>query len=550
MLLASCLLASQVRAADDEAAWLFEPDHVTQIGLDLPTASREALAEDPDEYVRGTVSLKRDDGTKYGPFVVGVKLKGHGSFRTLDGKAAFKLKFNEFVKDQTFLGLEKLTLNNMVQDPTMLHELLAYEAFRATGLPGWRTGYSFLRVNGDAYGVYLNIETPDAVALSRWYPTTQHLYEGELRVDLVPGGAEKYEVDEGDEGDLTDLEALIAAVQSWDNVDAVADLEELTRFWAVEKYVGHWDGYSGRDLTPNNYYLHSDDSGRFTMLPWGTDQTWERRLGYSDPGGVMFNRCLADLACETLYRDAVEDVRATLGALAPHLHRLASDTAALLNPWQRIDPRRETTLEDMQDAIAALLDFVDTRASDPPPWTSPEPPEVAPVPPEVSTVPPEDPPTSDAMEGSTQPAPSDVASQPDGAASDGETDVGAGGPALATPDTRPPVVAASLRASQKLGVVLKSGLRVQLRADEPATFEVELLLGRRLAHDLELERRVGAATIEPAASGTRRATVKLSRAARRKLATQEKVRIIVSLRASDIAGNAAKGTTRTVTLEG
>src|SRR5215203_3284258 len=170
MLLASCLLASQVRAADDEAAWLFEPDHVTQIGLDLPTASREALAEDPDEYVRGTVSLKRDDGTKYGPFVVGVKLKGHGSFRTLDGKAAFKLKFNEFVKDQTFLGLEKLTLNNMVQDPTMLHELLAYEAFRAAGLPGWRTGYSFLRVNGDAFGVYLNIETPDGVALPHWCP--------------------------------------------------------------------------------------------------------------------------------------------------------------------------------------------------------------------------------------------------------------------------------------------------------------------------------------------------------------------------------------------
>ena len=76
MLLASCLLASEVRAADDEAAWLFKPDHVTQIDLDLPTASREALAENPDEYVRGTFSLKR--GRRHEVRAVGRRREAEG----------------------------------------------------------------------------------------------------------------------------------------------------------------------------------------------------------------------------------------------------------------------------------------------------------------------------------------------------------------------------------------------------------------------------------------------------------------------------------------
>ena len=87
-------------------------------------------------------------------------------------KAAFKLKLAHTVKGQRFLGLKTLTLNNMVQDPSMVHELLAYEAFRAVGIPAPRTGYAFVRVNGADYGVYLNVETLDDVSLPRWFSST------------------------------------------------------------------------------------------------------------------------------------------------------------------------------------------------------------------------------------------------------------------------------------------------------------------------------------------------------------------------------------------
>jgi spore coat protein CotH len=307
---------------------------VTKIKLHLPAASRAALKEDPGEYVPARFRLERGNGRTYGPLRIGVRLKGFSSFRPLAGKSAFKIKFDEFVEDQAFQGLEALTLNNMVQDPTMLRELLAYKAFRAVGLPAWRTGYSFLRIDGEAYGVYLNVESPDEVSAARLFPTTSHLYEAEA-VDLTPGAAP--------------------------GVDAVADLEQMTRFWAVEKYIGHWDSYSGRPY-PNNYYLHSDAAGRFTMLPWGTDQTWVTPAGYGNPGGVLFNRCLADAGCAALYRAAVEDVRATLGST--DLRGLAKRTAKRLAPWRAKDPKQEWSERQVRKWTKRLHRFLADRPDD------------------------------------------------------------------------------------------------------------------------------------------------------------------------------------------
>ncbi len=351
-------------AQADEAAALFDPTTVVEIDLDLPSASLDALASDPDEYVDATFSLTGPDGS-YGPLAIGARLKGSASFRPLSAKAAFKLKLAHTVKGQRFLGLKTLTLNNMVQDPSMVHELLAYEAFRAVGIPAPRTGYAFLRVNGTDYGVYLNVETPDDVWLPRWFTSTGHLYEGEA-VDVKHNAAERFEVDEGDESDRADLEALIAAVndpaEGWtERVAPVADLDELTRMWAVEKYIGHRDGYVGNH---NNYYLHSDTAGRFSMIPWGTDQAWTERLPFGSDyaRGRMFTSCLADSACEATYRSALDDVRASISGL--NLEERVTSTAEMLHPWQLADPRSEHSPAQTEAAVLAMLEFIRARPLD------------------------------------------------------------------------------------------------------------------------------------------------------------------------------------------
>ncbi len=366
------LAAPAVAGAEPEpgpAGWLFDPGKVVRIDLGLPDASAEALALDPGEYRPGTFSLE-GDGESFGPLDVGIRLKGSlGSFRTLDQKAAFKVKFDEYVDGQTFFGLEKLTLNNMIQDRSMIHEALSYELFRSLGVPASRTGYAFVSVNDEDFGLYVNVETLDAVALPRWFASTRHLYEGSYLNDVRPGAAGEFEVDEGKSKERDDLEALIAAANAeggdWsEGMAAVADLEEMTLNWAAERYLGHWDGYSGRLVghQPNNYFLHSEDSGVFRMLPWGLDQTWEARLLFDEPGGLLLNRCLADQTCAGMYRDGLREVRAAIAAL--DLDARAAELEGLLRPWQQIDPRREYRMIDIAAGVGRVRDFIVGRAVD------------------------------------------------------------------------------------------------------------------------------------------------------------------------------------------
>src|SRR5215218_9712754 len=98
----------------------------------------------------------------------------------------------------------------------MAHEALTYLAFGALDAPAPRSGYAYLRLNGEDVGLYADIETLDKVALEKRFGTfeepPQHLYEGESGDDVREGGAADFGADEGDESDLTDLEALIDAV--------------------------------------------------------------------------------------------------------------------------------------------------------------------------------------------------------------------------------------------------------------------------------------------------------------------------------------------------
>ncbi len=350
---------AQAALAADEAGPIYDPGQVFFIDLTLSPTEKAKLEAEPGEYVKGTFSMtKSADGTPSGaevPFVSSraaeIRLKGNvgGSFRDLSEKAAFKLKFK---KAEAVLGLRKMTLNNMVQDPSMVHETLAYAAFRAVGVPASRTGYAYVRLNGEDLGVYLDLENLDSVGLPRIFGSfddkTQHLYEGEGGHDVKPGEEADFEVDEGSEEDIGDLEALIEAVNgtgqaTWsERVGPFADLGEMTKMWAVEKYIDHWDGYSGHAepfLRPNNYYLFSEPSGRFQMLPWGADQTWiptkgvsNREVTFDGDGGVLFNKCLEDKACFRQYWEALKGVTAAIAALGPQA--LAENSAAMLASWQ------------------------------------------------------------------------------------------------------------------------------------------------------------------------------------------------------------------------
>jgi hypothetical protein len=398
LLTALLLVAVGVAAAPTLAAeedFLYDPATVNVIEMTLPPAGIVGLENEPFEYqAGGTVVVTPTDGSPGGAGPpsktfenVEIKLKGKplGSFEDLDHKAAFKLKFK---KAEPFFGLRKLTLNNMTQDPSMIHESLAYTAFRAAGVPASRAGYAYVRLNGENFGLHLNLESLDTVSLPKIFGSAfddevQHLYEAnEYGADFYPGKESRFEVDEGAD-DMADLTALIAAVDAAaadplpPSLSNLVDLDEMTRMWAVEKYIGHWDGYAGEGIPgeeefnlhrPNNYYLYSDTSGRFSMLPWGADQTWDRRLEFDGQDGRLFDLCLEDDPCAGMFSAAVANALEMVGGL--DLEARAAATEAMLRPWQALEetPRKPYGAAAIAAAVDDTCAFIGERPAEAAAW--------------------------------------------------------------------------------------------------------------------------------------------------------------------------------------
>ncbi|HTT95028.1 MAG TPA: CotH kinase family protein [Solirubrobacterales bacterium] len=488
-------------AVGGPANWMYEPTSFTEVHLTLPQASITALEAEPKEYVEGTFSIAETDGTpgSAGPFsaplTVGIELKGSlGSMRRLSEKAAFKIKFDKFVDGQSFLGLEKMTLNNMVQDPSMVHEATTYEAFHRMGVPAPHVGYTYLTVNGESYGVHLNIETQDAQSLENEFGTPftappQHLYSGEYGADvsneLLHETAQKkweaLEVSEGKKKEKGDLEALVAAVEGTtpsfsERVAGVADLTEMTKDFLVEKFVGNFDGYAGIApdyYRPNNFYLYSDTAGRFQLMPWGTDQTWQsdEHVDFGTGGGILFSECMADLAgCRQTYLQAAREGLSALDATT--LDTVARCAALELRPWQereatesnwlRLPDPAEDAAENLQketDEVAATRAFIASRPGElaaflgepaPPPGSEPACPPLRPI--------------GGFVEPEAEPEPEP---EPEPKADDGSPDAPVVGPGAASSPGPTPPGAPTTSAGLAVVRVAHRGDSIALRLDVP-----------------------------------------------------------------------------------
>ena len=335
---------------------------IIDLSLQIDENARQSLESAPDADVRATLTSRQDGVDKC--YAVTVHVKGQkGSARPLDDKPALKVKFT---KGERFLGLEHLTLNNMVQDPTMLHEALGYQVYEAAGVPVPKTGYVRLAVNGKDYGLYLNVETTDSLFLEqRFGHGGGILYEGAYGADLREGHEAKFQLHEGADPDHTRLASFIAAVKApGDGVfyggSAQVDTKEFQSMMAAASLLDDWDNY----YAANNYRIYwNPGTERWSFIPTGIDQTFG---GYSTnvygAAGVLFLKCLASERCKTEYSARVREV----ADLFEHLG-LATKMDALLSvvdDASRKDPKKpydDATMQHARDAMRRFIDAQPTR---------------------------------------------------------------------------------------------------------------------------------------------------------------------------------------------
>lgn len=342
----------------DLDAW-FDPGVLHEVRIELDAESRDALADDPRTYVQGNVEV---DGILLR--AAGVRLKGNSSFEDLDGKAAFKIKADEFCPGRTVFGLERLTLNNMVSDPSQSQELINYPLWAAAGLPAARASYAQVWLDGEAYGLYANVESMDDEWLTaRFDDASGDLWEAGDGAEFDDAGLGLWEIKEGD-GDTQALAAVAAALDTDGDLltalDTAVDLDQVLAYWAWKVVVGDPDGYP---WNPNDLFLYGDPDrdGRFVFAPWGFDEGWQDYVAWDNADGRLATVCLADAGCRARFRAEVLAAVTAFEAMDPL--EWAEPAWALTEAVLEDDPRRPYTTAEVLAARAALREAMAGRAA-------------------------------------------------------------------------------------------------------------------------------------------------------------------------------------------
>lgn len=113
---------------------------------------------------------------------VGIRGKGNTSLSTVSSlgseRYSLKIEFDQYDSSITYHGLDKLSLNNLIQDSTMMKDYLAYTMMSEFGAAAPLCSFVYITVNGEDWGLYLAVEGLEDSFLQRNYgPEYGELYK-------------------------------------------------------------------------------------------------------------------------------------------------------------------------------------------------------------------------------------------------------------------------------------------------------------------------------------------------------------------------------------
>ena len=257
---------------------------------------------------------------------VAIRAKGNTSLTQVESygndRYSFKIEFDHYDDSINYKGLDKLCLNNIIQDNTYMKDYLTYQMMGYFGVDAPLCSFVNITVNGENWGLYLAVEAVEESFLERNYGNDYgELYKPDSTGNMGGGGEKPDDIGErptnfpteqgempqmpqqmnGDRGggrsmgsddvsliytdnsydsytnifdnaktDITDADKdrLIDALKQLNensNIDEVVNVEEVIRYFVVHNFVCNFDSYTGSMI--HNYYLYEED-GKMSMIPW------------------------------------------------------------------------------------------------------------------------------------------------------------------------------------------------------------------------------------------------------------------------------------------
>ena len=356
----SPLASPQSRAALSEV--FFGSGVVPHLFIEVSGTNLVLIRRNERQDVRATV---REGDAIYPEVALHVK-GAAGSHRLFDDNPALTLNFDKFWEGHHFHGLDKLHLNNSVQDPTYMTEHLCSTLFREAGVPSPRVAHVRLTLNGRHLGLYVLKEGFDKEFLRRWFRSPNgNLYDGGFLRDIT----EPLERTSGmGRNTRSDLKALAAAALE-PNLDArlaqlerVLDVDRFLSFVALEMMTWHWDGYA---LKKNNYRVYHDPStDKMIFLPHGLDQMFwypnESILPRTERMEGLLARSLLEIP------QAKQRYRERVGMLLTNVFKVEALTNRVNELHARLRPVVVASREDSRgfdNAVRNLRDKIAQRVS-------------------------------------------------------------------------------------------------------------------------------------------------------------------------------------------
>jgi hypothetical protein len=229
---------------------------------------------------------------------VGVHFRGMSSYMMVgEGwKRSLNLSLDFVHKDQNLGGYRTLNLLNSHEDPSFLRVVLASEVARAY-LPAPKANFARVAINGESWGVYVNMEQFNKDFAKEWFGTTKGA-RWKVRGSPNGRGSLAYLGDEiapykriytiktkDDRKRWADLITLCKVLNETppDKLEAalepLLDIDEALKFIALDVTLINNDGYW---IRTSDYAIYQDEKRRFHLIPQDINETFAR------PGGPGF----------------------------------------------------------------------------------------------------------------------------------------------------------------------------------------------------------------------------------------------------------------------
>jgi spore coat protein H len=329
---------------------LFSGNGISLVEIELSSTSLDRLRQNPRGDVSGIVRINGQTFPQ-----AAVHLKGSGTFQSLDEKPSFTVDLLKTDEKNDARGLDKIHLNNSVEDPTFVQEKLAGEIFRAAGVAAPRVTHALVRLNGRSRGLYVLKEGFDANFLANHFSRPDgHLYDKKsFRLEKRNGKTVSPE-----------LASVAAAVQEadprarWEKLNQLLEIDGFISFVAAEVLICHWDGYA---LGNNNFRVYREPtSGKFIFLPAGMDQTFGNPAFPTHPEMSGAIACALMETCEGRKRLETRFKQLAFSFDAPRLVDRAQALITGLRPsisWAEFKEIR-CNLDELAQNILARASFV------------------------------------------------------------------------------------------------------------------------------------------------------------------------------------------------